>query len=114
MQLFQNLISNAIKFRHENTSPIIDIDVVIKGNFAVFSVQDNGIGIAKSDISKVFLLFKKLHSKEEYQGSGIGLALCHRIVKKHKGTIYIESNVERGTCFKFNLLINAICYEGDG
>ena len=111
MQLFQNLISNAIKFRHENTSPIIDIDVVMKGNFAVFSVQDNGIGIAKSDISKVFLLFKKLHSKEEYQGSGIGLALCQRIIKKHKGIIYIESNVERGTCFKFNLPINAICYE---
>ena len=106
MQLFQNIISNAIKFRKNEIPPVIHISSHIKNDFVVFSIQDNGIGIAKPNIDTVFQLFKKLHSKEEYQGSGIGLALCKRIVEQHNGQIEIESKLGKGTCIHFSLPIN--------
>ena len=103
MQLFQNMIANAIKFRKKDALSIVSISVEIKKDFAIFSIQDNGIGIAKSDCGKVFQLFTKLHTREEYRGSGIGLALCKRIVEQHKGHIDITSTLGVGTCISFSL-----------
>ena len=102
-QVFQNLIANAIKFKNKEIAPVIHISGVEKENCWEFSVKDNGIGIKDEFFEKIFLLFKKLHSKQEYQGSGIGLALCKKIVEQHGGDIWLESVPEKGTTFYFTL-----------
>ncbi len=105
-QLFQNIIANAIKFRKKNVLPIVEICATTKRDFVEFSIQDNGIGIEKEELKEVFQLFARVHSKEEYEGSGIGLALCKRIVEQHKGEIEMTSEVGKGTCIKFSLPIS--------
>ena len=102
-QLFQNLILNAVKFRKPNTLPVVSIVCQDKTNYWQFAVSDNGIGIANDFLEKIFLVFQRLHTKNEYEGSGIGLAICKKIVQQHGGDIWAESELGAGTTFYFTL-----------
>ena len=102
-QLFQNLITNAIKFSRESVPRIIDINGVKKGQFIEFSIKDNGIGIPKENRRDVFLPFKKFHSRSEGSMHGIGLSLCKKIIENHGGKISVNSQENVGTTFKFSL-----------
>jgi light-regulated signal transduction histidine kinase (bacteriophytochrome) len=104
-QVFQNLVANAIKF-HSEEAPIINISAETKAKEWVFSVQDNGIGIDPQYSEKIFDVFKRLHKKEEYPGTGIGLAVCKKIVERHGGHIWVESELGKGSTFYFTLPIN--------
>jgi signal transduction histidine kinase len=101
-QLFQNLISNAIKFRGDKV-PFIEIDAKKKNSFWLFMVRDNGIGIDADHFDRIFLVFQRLHGRGEYPGSGIGLAICKKIVELHGGQIWVESKVGHGSAFCFTL-----------
>ena len=101
--LFQNLISNAIKFRKEDTHPIITITAKDKGKEFLFSIKDNGIGIEKIYYEKIFTIFQRLHAREIYKGSGIGLSICKKIVELHGGKIWVESEIEKGSIFYFTI-----------
>ncbi len=100
MQLFQNLVSNGVKFKGER-DPIVIVDCEVKEDNYLFSVKDNGIGISKENQDKVFEMFRRLHTREEYEGTGIGLAICKRIVKVWGGDIWIESVMGEGSTFFF-------------
>lgn len=102
-RLFQNLIQNAIKFQRKDVDPQIDIQGEDKPYHWQFSVSDNGIGIESEFHEKIFLLFRKLHNQKEYQGTGIGLALCKKIVEQHGGRIWLESTPGEGTTFFFTI-----------
>ncbi len=100
--LFQNLIGNAIKFRSEK-DPQIQITAKKEGDNYVFSVQDNGIGIDPKHENKIFEMFQRLNHKEKYPGTGIGLAICKKIVERHGGSIWMSSEKDRGSTFYFTL-----------
>lgn len=100
-QLFQNLISNAIKFRKKDSIPEIKISVTENQNNWIFSVQDNGIGIDQKDIHKLFIIFKRLNNRDEYEGTGIGLAHCKKIVELHGGTIWANAELNKQSTFTF-------------
>jgi len=102
-QLFQNLISNAIKFHKKGEIPYVHISAKQKDDQWVFSIEDKGIGMEKEDIQNIFEVFRRLHPQSEYAGSGIGLALCKRIVESHGGNIWAESEVGKGTVFYFTI-----------
>lgn len=102
-QVFSNLISNAVKFTDKETKPEISIRGEEHQNHWLFSVKDNGIGIEKEFQDVIFLLFKSLHPKSEYKGTGIGLALVKKIVEQHQGKIWIESELGKGTVFYFTI-----------
>ena len=102
-QLFQNLITNSIKFRRENTLPKIKISSEQSNNSWKFSVSDNGIGIDSAYFHRIFDIFQRLETKKKHEGSGIGLANCKKIVQLHKGEIWVESVPEQGTTFHFTL-----------
>jgi len=101
--LFQNLISNALKFRKENTAAEVHIEAKELKDSWQFSVKDNGIGIEEKYFNQIFQIFRRLHTSEEYSGFGIGLAHCKKIVDIHNGKIWIESRVNEGTTFYFTI-----------
>ena len=103
VQLFQNLIGNAIKFRKKDEPPVIKISAGKNNSTWLFSVEDNGIGIDQQYSEKVFVIFKKLYSSEKYEGTGIGLAIAKKIVERHGGKIWFESEPGKGTTFYFTL-----------
>jgi PAS domain S-box-containing protein len=102
VQLVQNLLSNALKFT-DAQSPKIKISGVRENGHVKFSISDNGIGIAETDLNKVFEIFRRLHTKKAYPGTGIGLAICKKIVDRHNGRIWPESKPGKGTTFYFTL-----------
>ena len=102
VQLFQNLIGNGIKF-HGEEAPHVHISVQVRDTDYLFSVRDNGIGIAPEYYDRLFKIFQRLHTREEYPGSGIGLAVCKRIVERHGGQIWIDSQVGKGSTIYFTL-----------
>jgi signal transduction histidine kinase len=101
-QLFQNLISNALKYR-SNQPPRINITAQITQEGWLFSVADNGIGIPPEYQERIFGIFKRLHTADQYSGTGIGLAICKRIVERYHGRIWVESGPGKGSTFHFNL-----------
>lgn len=101
-QLFQNLIGNALKFNRSET-PQVEITASEKAEGWIFAVADNGIGIDPKEFDRLFVLFKRLHGRDQFSGTGIGLALCKKIVERHGGRIWIESAPGQGTTFFFSL-----------
>ncbi|MBF0166742.1 MAG: PAS domain S-box protein [Alphaproteobacteria bacterium] len=101
--LLQNLIGNALKYRDPNRVPEIRLEVSEGQGLYKFSVIDNGIGIKPDYFDKIFMIFQRLHTREEYPGTGIGLALCRRIVERHGGVIWVESKPGSGSTFHFTL-----------
>jgi PAS domain S-box-containing protein len=100
-QLFQNLIGNAIKYRKPGIPPIVLVRAKRRPPYWEISIQDNGIGIAPEYAEAVFVIFKRLHGQEEYPGTGLGLAICQRIVEQYAGRIWVESEVSKGSVFRF-------------
>lgn len=109
VQLFQNLISNAVKF-HGHEPPCIHVSAEQKEAGWVFSVQDNGIGIAPEYVNRIFVIFQRLHGQTEYSGTGIGLAICKKIVEGRGGRIWVESESEKGATFYFTIPNNRVMY----
>ena len=106
VQVFQNLIANAIKFRSA-APPVIHVNGEAKGKEWVLSVADNGIGISAENAESVFVIFRRLHTQAEYPGSGIGLSICKKIIEQHGGRIWVESELGHGSIFNFTLPIKA-------
>jgi signal transduction histidine kinase len=107
-QVFQNLISNGLKYQPRTSDkrvhkPRIHIAAQAQGDTWCFAVQDNGIGIAPEHRKRIFDVFDRLHTQEEYEGIGIGLAICERIIARYNGRIWVESEVGQGTTFYFTL-----------
>lgn len=105
VQLFQNLISNGIKFTGDK-KPIVKVDCYQKEEQFILSIKDNGIGIDDKNKEAIFEMFRRLHSREEYEGTGIGLATCKKIVERHGGKIWVESVVGEGSTFFFSLPVS--------
>jgi light-regulated signal transduction histidine kinase (bacteriophytochrome) len=103
VQLFQNLIGNALKYKNNGT-PRIHVSAAERDGWSVFSVADNGIGVDPKFAEHIFGLFKRLHGRREYPGSGIGLAICQRIVEQYGGRIWLETSApDKGATFCFTL-----------
>jgi light-regulated signal transduction histidine kinase (bacteriophytochrome) len=96
-------LSNAIKFHKEGVHPVVNITAIDNGKEFQFSIQDNGIGMEKIYHERVFIIFQRLHSRAEYEGTGIGLSQCKKIVELHGGKIWVESDLGKGTTFIFTI-----------
>jgi len=104
--LFQNLISNGIKFKDPNKSPEIVINAKQNKCETTFTIKDNGIGIDPKYNEKIFTIFQRLHKRNEYEGTGIGLAHCRKIAELHNGNIWVESEIGKGSTFYFTINSN--------
>ena len=104
VQLFQNLISNAIKYNNKKI-PEVHLSAIKKDKEYVFSIKDNGIGMDNVYLEKIFTIFQRLHTREEYDGTGIGLAISLRILQQHGGKIWAESELGKGSTFNFSIPI---------
>jgi light-regulated signal transduction histidine kinase (bacteriophytochrome) len=103
VQLFQNLVANAVKFARPGVAPIVKVSAVRDGSNWRFTVEDNGIGIEPQYHDRIFVVFQRLHSRDKYEGTGVGLAICKKVVERHGGRIWLESKPGEGTAFHFML-----------
>ncbi len=103
IQVFQNLVDNAIKFRRPGLSPQVHVSVSPSDDMWQFSVRDNGIGIRQQYYEKIFVLFERLHNRETFPGTGLGLAVCKRVIEGHGGKIWVESAIDQGSTFFFTV-----------
>lgn len=102
-QLLQNLVSNAMKYQSPENSPLIEIGFTEKPDYWEFWVKDNGIGISSDYFEKIFIIFQRLHTKDQYSGTGMGLAICRKIVENIGGKLWVESEEEKGSTFYFTI-----------
>jgi light-regulated signal transduction histidine kinase (bacteriophytochrome) len=102
-QVFSNLVGNAIKYRREGVPPVVRVSAEREGRSWRFSVADNGIGIEAEYFDRIFVIFQRLHTRDEYPGTGIGLAVVRRIVERHGGRTRVESTPGEGSTFSFTL-----------
>jgi light-regulated signal transduction histidine kinase (bacteriophytochrome) len=103
VQLFQNLIGNALKFSRPDSRPIVLINAEDKRDHWLFSVEDNGIGIDAEHRERIFVIFQRLHNRDKYEGTGIGLSICQKIAHQLGGRIWVESEPSKGATFFFTL-----------
>lgn len=102
-QVFQNLIQNSLKFRSPGGKTVIEVSCERTGRMWRFSVKDNGIGIAKEYLERIFVIFQRLHTREEYPGTGIGLSIVKKIVERHGGEVFVDSEPGKGSVFSFTI-----------
>ena len=112
VRLFQNLIGNALKYRHPGRVPEIAVTAQCQDDNWLFSVSDNGIGIDSQYFDRIFQVFQRLHTREQYQGTGIGLAICKKIVERHGGRIWVEAEEGVGSTFRFTLPLHPTKQDG--
>jgi PAS domain S-box-containing protein len=112
-QLFQNLINNGMKYQKPDTVPKLQINVESFGSFWKFSIKDNGIGMEEKHLKKIFEVFQRLHRKNQYAGTGVGLSICRKVAERHGGTIWAESKKGTGSTFYFTLLKTAMIEASD-
>jgi len=103
LQVFQNLIGNALKYQKPDSQPIVQVNVNDKEKYWEFEVKDNGLGMEEKYFEKIFIIFQRLHNKEEFSGTGIGLAICKKIVENHGGKIWVNSEIGKGSSFFFTI-----------
>lgn len=102
-QLFLNLIGNALKFHHKEIAPEVTVQAKVQRDHCIISIRDNGIGFEEKYLEKIFTIFQRLHGKHEYEGTGVGLAVCRRILDRHGGSITASSTPGSGACFQMVL-----------
>jgi light-regulated signal transduction histidine kinase (bacteriophytochrome) len=102
-QLFQNILSNSLKFHKPGVSPILKISSMVRDGFLQIEIRDNGIGFEMKYLDRIFTIFQRLHGRTEYEGTGVGLAICRKIVERHGGSITAESELGRGSLFIIKL-----------
>ena len=103
LQVFQNLINNALKYTKEEVVPVIEISVIEDNFYWTFAIKDNGLGIEQEYFDKIFVIFQRLHAKDEYKGTGMGLAIVKKIIDTLGGKIWLESEYGIGSTFLFTL-----------